>query len=494
MNAPLKPSRIPPPPPIRYAASSTAKPAAAKSLQPKAVLPVHTRVVPPPPTRYGASAAAQLKTPEMTRVIAPPPTRYAPASNQRDAARASPYSPTPARSAHRALLQPSTGSDALVVRPRTIQRMDTSEASLTTPSVGKTEINFDASRMDFRVKQGHVDFLDKTKTLVRGNMSGMTIHHKISQSNLKLLTSFLGDMVYNGDAPQREATNKLINVIVAYMAIHGETNSSLFRLLNNMPLNLAYGPTSRWYHMGEKFDPTVDTSSEVVANQNVIPGPSEEKKLEIRPKLHRSLSARSLQLSYIDQIILNKIPRLAKEWIPMRTHSDTTVFLGEITGFLQKAVEADLSENKNPFHQASHWTKEHNRYVRLTTPEVLATWDPSDKPQLSLADLNRQKTLDKLKSDLAVNNPTMGAKQRLASYINNFFASITGLSGKFTKESVMDYYREEIEFVEQARIFAGAKAVKWANGKKELLEVPSDTDDQIAEAYGDIIFVLGDRF
>ena len=39
------------------------------------------------------------------------------------------------------------------------------------------------------------------------------------------------------------------------------SGTSVFQLLNNMPLNLAYGPTSRWHHMEDKFDPNVDTQT-----------------------------------------------------------------------------------------------------------------------------------------------------------------------------------------------------------------------------------------
>ena len=340
----------------------------------------------------------------------------------------------------------------------------------------------------FKFASGHVDFTARTRTAVTADApGGMTIHHKISQAHLKRLTRFLGIVMESGGAEQKGAALKLIGIVQTYMRKHGDTNPSVFRALNNMPLNLAYGPTSRVHHMADLFDGTVDaTSGEDTTTVVALHGTT-------KPKLFRTLSARSIPLSAIDRQIMT-LPETIVALHEKAQADETTALLDDIAASLQVAITADDSPTKTPFYQADHWAKTDGKYTRATTAAVFQTWDPSIKPTTSLADRNRAERLEKDREDFQKGPSKPGPKVRVGRLVQDVFAILALASRTYTAASVENRYKAKFDYTDGIRIRVLSKAIKWGAGRKVLDDDAPDVDYydvEVEEALADLKFVVG---
>lgn len=447
---------------------------------------MNERSTKPPPTRYGQPptvqrapanpfarpVAAGPKAPTAQRMaagVAPPPTRYGTAPS------AQPKRMPPA---------PNFAAG----RPGVLQRASAGSTATDTKTPAPIAV---ASNYAFA--SGHIDFTDRTREHVtEGVGGGMTIHHKISQAHLKRLTRSLGIIAEDGGAEQKGAASKLIGVLQIYMAGKGDRSSSVFRLLNNMPLNLAYGPTSRWHHMGDRFDPTVDTASGEDATSEV------ETHKTPKPALYRALTPRSAQLSVVDQQIM----ALPEDKVAMSAAAKTPAMVGLLNGItaaLQAAITADASDTKTPFYSAGHWAKSEDKYTRATTAAVFKTWDPDMKPTLSQADKQRADLLSKFRDGYRSKPIKQGIKVRVGGLVDELFRVLLMATDTYTKDSVEARYGVAFGFADGIRKNIGTAAIKWKPGKEKPSK-PALTEDSpdvdyfdltVAEALADLKYVTG---
>ncbi len=223
------------------------------------------------------------------------------------------------------------------------------------------------SRYGYGYRKGHNKFVPKLEAKVRCDtgIKKTTIHHKISQAHLKRLTLAIEAVANCGGPAQQAAAVALLETLGTYMSTQGiGVGSSVFTLLNNLPLNLAYGPTARLHHMGDKFDPNVDTTSERIDQRaKVYTRDTDFTDKANRPEIRRSLSSRSLHLGKADQAIVG-IPTGKLELRKYAASDEATESLKAIHAALKDAIAADKLKEGTSFWDKNQWEKIGNSYLR----------------------------------------------------------------------------------------------------------------------------------
>jgi ribosomal protein S18 acetylase RimI-like enzyme len=379
--------------------------------------------------------------------------------------------------------------------------------------IQRMEMRLGAKDVSYRIKSGHQDFDDKTKDLVRaGAPSGMTMHHKISQANLKRLTRVLGEAANSSSQQVVQATAALLNTVYDYMLLIGISKKSAFELLNNMPLNLAYGPTDRWHHMGDLFDPNVDLSTAEGAQGDILPLSDISQKepvVDKRPKLYRQLSARSFELSAVDRLIVAMPVGLGE----IRTYVKTqraAADISQINDALARSIAKDKEivgrekelkvEEKKRFYDMRQWEvhadDEYKKYKRATTKSIFDTYDPAFGSATSIAVLNRNNRLEQLQRAWKYGSNKQ-PDEEIQRLIHACYGLIGSLSNKFSVSSIDEYYEDNIKYLQMIGelIAFKPKKLKIYGGKKKELDqedpAVKDADFQIAEYKADIDFILG---
>ena len=342
--------------------------------------------------------------------------------------------------------------------------------------------------VSFEVKQGHVDFVEKIKVLVREDApSGMTIHHKTSQSHLKKLTKFLEVVMGDRSTEAGKAAVALLETVEEYVKGFGVGGTSVFRWLNNMPLNLAYGPTARWHHMGDRFDGNANLTSQ----PEEAPDELHEKDKANRPKLFRSPSARSLQLGSMDALIL----ALPVGIIAVREYMATEACVAtikKISAYLEKAIEEDRKEGNTPFYAPEHWQKKGDKYMRSMHIDVYKDWDPDAKAVRDEATVNREKLLKKWHDAYKVRPLKQGTKVNVQDRVFAFLGLFR--EGKFTHESIKNRYAEEFELFERIQRVVSTSARTIAAAGRTAVPITdanqAGLDDEVEQAYREMKYIV----
>jgi len=393
-----------------------------------------------------------------------------------------------------------------VFRPKPVQRVSATRPSIAPPAYRPPAVQMHPARVvqraevstavpltsfTFNVRRGHVDFLDKTKTIVKAgtSMSAMTMHHKVSQANLKRLNNVLAAVAKYGGTSQKEAAAAVLTTAQDYLKSQGIQSTSAFHVLNNMPLNIAYGPTDRWHHMGDKFDPSVDTTSDRDdARTGAYPTGTKFVGKDNPPKLQRRLSTRSIELKSVDDLI-SAMPTDASRLMTYASGDEVAPALRNVDAALKRAIAADQSAGKNPFYDARQWEKVGAKYLRSPTPALWETYDPSQKPTISTREINKTKQLTTDQGKFKRTPSAVGTRQIVRGYIYKFDTAVSTASQFYSEAEVREQYQDWIAAVQILRDSIGAtKPLTFA---KKIYEPIAweQLDDAVESAYNDLMFV-----